>query len=126
MIVIGLDIDSTVMTHSYPGIGADLGATFWLAKALALAPDEIKFIICSMRSGNSAELAKAWLEQRGIPIWSINKHPTQEAWTSSPKPFCQIYCDDRNVGTPLREDGCVNWDLYGPMLIELVKNMLLQ
>ena len=57
-VVIGLDIDSTVMTHRYPDCGEDIGAIPWLKAALALDPDRVKFIICSMRSGREAAEAE--------------------------------------------------------------------
>lgn len=122
--VIALDVDSTVMTHGYPGLGEDLGAIPWLKKALELDPQHIKFILCTMRAGESAQVAKEWLEEQGIPIWSVNCHPEQHVWTDSPKPHYHILCDDRAVGTPLDDDGNIEWDEYGPMLLDAVRRVV--
>lgn len=117
MIVLGLDIDSTVVTHAYPEMGEDIGALPWLKRALREHP-EVRILLNTMRSGSNLELARQWLEDRGVPVWAMNRNPTQHLWTQSPKPHAHVYVDDRAVGTPLREDRCVDWEKFGPMLLE--------
>ena len=117
MIVLALDIDSTVVTHEYPEMGEDVGAIPWLQRALAEFPD-VRVMLCTMRDGSDLELARDWLQERGVPVWAMNKHPTQEQWTSSPKPHAHLYVDDRGVGVPLRPDRCIDWARFGPMLID--------
>lgn len=48
MIVLALDIDSTVVTHAYPAMGRDIGAIPWLKKALEQYP-QIRVMLCTMR-----------------------------------------------------------------------------
>jgi hypothetical protein len=116
MVVLGLDIDSTVVTHAYPAMGADIGAVPWLKMALEKYP-ALRIMVCTMRSGEPLELARVWLEERGIPVWALNAHPEQAEWTESPKPYAHYYVDDRAVGVPLRPDRCIDWGKYGPMLM---------
>lgn len=119
---VGLDIDSTVISHCYDQMdGKDLGAIPWLR----ICQDKYgaRFLIHSMRAGPSAEIAKQWLEERGIRIYGINSQPGQENWTASPKCFAQLYVDDRAVGTPLLPTGDINWQLYGPMVLGAVKRI---
>lgn len=115
--VLALDIDSTVVTHAYPAMGDDLGAIPWLKRVRERHP-ALLIMLCTMRDGDDLLLAKTWLEERGIPVWGLNHNPTQARWTSSPKPHAHFYVDDRAVGTPLREDGCIDWDKFGPILLE--------
>lgn len=117
MIVLALDIDSTVVTHAYPAMGDDIGAIPWLRQVLEEFP-EVHIMLNTMRDGEDLDLAKTWLEERGIPVWATNHNPTQTRWTSSPKPHAHVYVDDRGVGVPLREDRCIDWDRFGPMLLD--------
>ena len=125
MVVLGLDIDSMVVTHAYPLMGEDIGAVPWLKMALEKYP-ALRIMVCTMRSGEPLELARVWLEERGIPVWALNAHPEQAEWTESPKPaewtespkpYAHYYVDDRAVGVPLRLDRCIDWERYGPMLM---------
>lgn len=122
---VGLDIDSTVITHCYPGMdGKDIGAIPWLLHCEHKF--KVKYLIHSMRSGESAEIAKAWLETKGLTIHGINKQPGQEKWTDSPKCYAHLYVDDRGVGTPLRNDGCIDWQRFGPMVCSAVEKLWLE
>ena len=117
--VIGLDIDSTVITHCYPKMdGGDLGAIPWLLKAQERFPS-VRYMICTMRSGTSLELAVTWLEARGVVVWAQNRNPHQD-WTDSPKPHAHIYVEDRAVGVPLKGRD-IDWERYGPMFIRRVE-----
>lgn len=123
MIVLGLDIDSTVVTHAYPDMGEDIGAVPWLKMILDMYPD-VRIMLCTMRDGEDLELAKTWLEERGVPVWAMNHNPTQARWTTSPKPHAHYYVDDRAVGVPLRSDRCIDWERFGPILLETFKRDL--
>lgn len=117
MIVLGLDIDSTVVTNAYPAMGEDIGAIPWLTQALVKYPD-LRIMLNTMRDGDDLLLARMWLEERGIPVWAMNHNPTQTRWTSSPKPHAHLYVDDRAVGVPLRPDRCIDWEKFGPLLLD--------
>ena len=121
MIVIGLDVDSTLVTHEYPAMGADLGAIPWLKQALAEFPNA-RILLHTLRDGADLAAAHRWLEERGVPVWACNAHPTQHQWTSSPKAYCHVYVDDRSVGVPLRPDRCIDWAKFGPMLLEWLRS----
>lgn len=121
MIVLGLDIDSTVVTHAYPAMGEDIGAIPWLKQALEKHPD-LLIMLNTMRDGGDLLLAKTWLEERGVPVWAMNHNPTQARWTSSPKPHAHLYVDDRAVGVPLRPDRCIDWEKFGPLLLDWLDN----
>ena len=120
LLILGLDIDSTVVTHEYPAMGEDLGAVPWLKLALEKNPN-LRIMLNTMRDGDDLLLAKTWLEERGIPVWAMNQNPTQTQWTSSPKPHAHLYVDDRAVGVPLRSDRCIDWGRFGPMLLEWLR-----
>ena len=116
---VGLDIDSTVISHCYPHMnGRDLGAVPWLLKLQAEYP--VVFLTNTMRSGASLELAVKWLTERGIEVGGLNAHPTQHEWTASPKVHCHIYIEDRAAGTPVDDNMNIDWDRYGPMVVEAV------
>lgn len=121
MIVIALDVDSTLVTHAYPAMGADLGAIPWIKQALEENRD-VRIMLNTMRDGHDLEAAKVWLEERGVPVWAMNTHPGQSQWTSSPKAYCHVNVDDRNVGVPLRPDRCIDWEKFGPMLLEWLRS----
>lgn len=123
MIILALDIDSTVVTHAYPKMGKDIGAIPWLKYVLEKYPS-ICIMLNTMRDGDDLLLAKEWLEERGIPVWGLNHNPSQDSWTTSPKAHANFYIDDRAVGVPLREDKCIDWKQFGPMLLDCLKRDL--
>ena len=45
--------------------------------------------------------AVKWFEDNGIPLYGIQKNPTQRFWTSSPKAYGHLYIDDAALGCPL-------------------------
>lgn len=122
-LIVALDVDSSVMTHGYPELGEDIGAIPWLLKAQALSTD-VEYILCTMRDGREAEEAKKWLVDQGVMVTTINVHPTQKTWTTSPKPYYHLLVDDRSVGVPLRADRCIDWAVFGPQLIKAVTERL--
>ncbi len=55
-----------------------------------------------------------WFKSNDIPLYGIQKNPTQ-TWTTSPKAYGQLYIDDAALGCPLIYDALlssrpyVNW-----------------
>ena len=116
---IAIDFDGTCVTHEYPEIGRDLGATTTLK---TLVDNGHKLILLTMRSGKTLEDAKHWFEERGIILYGVNENPSQKRWTESPKVYANLYIDDANLGTPLIKNSIasdrpyVDWKL---VLIDL-------
>lgn len=116
---IAIDFDGTCVTHEYPEVGRDLGATTTLK---TLVDNGHKLILLTMRSGKTLEDAKHWFEDRGINLYGINENSSQKRWTESPKVFANLYIDDANLGTPLIKNSMasdrpyVDWKL---VLIDL-------
>lgn len=119
-IYVGLDIDGTVVEHCYPRMdGKDIGAVPWLLQAQENYP--VVYLLNTMRSGQSLTDAVLWLEDRGVRVGGAGIHPDQASWTDSPKCHCHVYIEDRAAGTPLRPDMAIDWDKYGPMVIESIE-----
>ena len=116
---IAIDFDGTCVTHEYPEIGRDLGATTTLK---TLVDNGHKLILLTMRSGKTLEDAKHWFEERGIILYGVNENPSQKRWTESPKVCANLYIDDANLGVPLVKNSIasdrpyVDWKL---VLIDL-------
>lgn len=98
--IIGLDFDGTCVTHDYPRIGKDIGAIPVLKE---LVDKGHQIVLNTMRSGEELTEACIWLQEKGIPLYGINKEPFQDQWTASPKVYAQLYIDDASLGTPLKE-----------------------
>jgi hypothetical protein len=64
-----------------------------------------------------------WFKDNNIPLYGIQRNPTQDEWTSSPKAYGQIIIDDAALGCPLiREEGkrpYVDWVRVREMLVEM-------
>ena len=117
--IIAIDFDGTCVTHEYPEVGRDLGATTTLK---TLVDNGHKLILLTMRSGKTLEDAKHWFEERGIILYGVNENPSQKRWTESPKVYANLYIDDANLGVPLVKNSIasdrpyVDWKL---VLIDL-------
>ena len=122
--IIAIDFDGTCVTHEFPEIGRDLGATTTLK---TLVDNGHKLILNTMRGtntsqGNTLEPAINWFKERGIPLFGINENPTQKRWTNSSKVYASLYIDDANLGIPLIKNSMasdrpyVDWKL---VLIDL-------
>jgi len=99
--IIAIDFDGTCVTHEYPLIGRNIGASDVLKKIV----DAGHFLILfTMRSGKELEDSVAWFETNGIPLYGIQTNPTQHAWTTSHKAYAQLYIDDAALGCPLTQD----------------------
>jgi len=66
--------------------------------------------------------AVQWFKDNGIPLYGIQKNPTQWSWTASPKAYGQLIIDDAALGCPLSYDPTksdrpfVNWSMVEAML----------
>lgn len=109
-----IDFDGTCVTHEYPEIGREIGAAPVLKE---LTEKGHRLILFTMRSDrkkkkkvNGEEViveenvlteAVEWFEKHGIPLYGVQKNPTQRFWTSSPKAYGHLYIDDAALGCPL-------------------------
>lgn len=124
--IIAVDFDGTCVTHEYPNVGKDIGSIPVLKK---LVEKGHQLILWTMRSDNredgSNPLSDAvnWFREHEIPLYGIQKNPTQDAWTQSPKCYAQLYIDDAALGCPLKNDitlsnrPFVNWQVVEEYLI---------
>lgn len=119
--IICIDFDGTCVTHDYPQVGKEIGATPVLKQ---LAADGHRFILWTMRSGQQLAEAIDWFQEREIPLYGVQKNPTQDRWTASPKAYAQLYIDDAALGCPLINDETVSnrpfvdWEAVKQFLIQ--------
>jgi len=115
-----IDFDGTVVCHSYPFVGKDIGAVPVLKK---LVESGSKLILFTMRSDKHLDDAVNWFKENGIALYGIQKNPTQQEWTNSPKAYGQMIIDDAALGCPLIHDKAihprpfVNWVEVDRLLI---------
>lgn len=94
-----VDFDGTLVTHEYPEVGKELPGAVETCKALINEGHQL--ILWTMRSGLTLQDAVSWCFERGITLVGVNKNPTQENWTNSPKAYASLYIDDAALGAPL-------------------------
>lgn len=121
---IAIDFDGTVVTHEYPKIGRYIGAEPVLKELLEKG---IKLVLNTMRSGKELDEAVQWFKERDISLYGINENPDQKSWTTSPKPWAQLYIDDAALGVPLcnglfGERPYVDWDKVKELLFNETLN----
>lgn len=136
-----IDFDGSVTTHSYPEIGKDIGAAPILKRLVANGHN---LILWTMRSDGQKEVilndgykihggdfltqAVNWFKDNEVPLYGIQRNPTQDSWTTSPKCYAQLFIDDAALGAPLKFDPAISdrpfldWD---KIEIELIKLGLL-
>ncbi len=119
---IALDFDGTCTSHEFPAIGKDIGSVAVLRKIVASGHNLILFTMRSDRPlvndapdpeiNNNAGLflkeAIDWFLNNEIPLHGIQKNPTQDAWTTSPKCYAHYYIDDAAIGCPLKYDATIS------------------
>lgn len=133
-IVIAVDFDGTCVSHEFPLVGREIGAPRVLKRIVAAGA---RLILWTMRSdvenpssdhpeitpqgGPYLTEAIQWFEKHEIPLYGIQRNPTQDRWTHSPKAYANIYIDDAALGCPLKievlgERPFVDWDKVEEML----------
>jgi len=118
--VLAIDFDGTAVTHDYPKVGKDIGSAPVLKE---LVQNGHQLILWTMRSGVELAEAAKWFSENGIPLYGIQRNPTQDRWTDSPKCYAQIYIDDAALGCPLSYDSSlsdrpfVNWTEVREILV---------
>ena len=117
-LVVAVDFDGTCVTHEYPKVGRHVGAPRVLHR---IVKEGGSLILWTMRSGPHLQDAVKWFEEHGIPLFGIQRNPTQDAWTDSPKCYANIYIDDAALGCPLKpglkgERPYVDWDAVEAIL----------
>lgn len=134
-IEINIDFDGTCVTHDYPRVGCDIGSISVLKK---LTDKGHRLILFTMRSNGNAfknidgtvdndglNDAVNWFKDNDIPLYGIQRNPTQSNWTTSPKSYAPLMIDDSALGCPLKMDSSVSprpfvdWVKVEEMLIEM-------
>jgi hypothetical protein len=132
-----IDFDGTCVAHEYPNIGKDIGAVPVLKELVEKGHRLILFTMCSDRKkkkkidGQEVTVEKnvlaeavRWFEDNGIPLYGVQKNPTQRFWTSSPKAYGHLYIDDAALGCPLILDELtsdrpyIDWERVREMLVD--------
>lgn len=109
-----VDFDGTCVTHEFPNIGVDIGAQRVLKRIIDEGHNIILFTMrgnlervnstsedIHKESGDYLSPAIKWFSDNGIPLYGINKNPTQASWTNSEKAYGNLYIDDAALGCPL-------------------------
>ena len=118
---IAVDFDGTCVTHDYPRIGKEIGATKVLKRLVEAGH---KLILNTMRSDKELQDAVNWFKKNGIELYGVNENPTQKRWTNSPKVYAHMYIDDAALGCPLinapelSNRPFVDWDSIDLQLIQ--------
>ena len=99
-----IDFDGTCVTHNYPDIGKEIGATPVLRELVDAGHRLILFTMrCNDKKKKNKTLndALTWFRERDIPLFGIQTNPEQKFWTLSPKAYGDLYIDDSALGCPL-------------------------
>ena len=110
--VIGIDFDGTCVKDKFPLIGESISSE----RVLKRLSEKHNLILYTVRDGIYLAAAKEWFKANDIKLYSANFNPCPV--TSSPKLYCDYYIDDRNIGTPLTEEGYVDWEKMEKLLEE--------
>jgi hypothetical protein len=130
-----IDFDGTCVTHDFPRVGKDIGAEPVLKK---LIKNGHRLVLFTMRSdlkestyrnqgrelpaGNYLQDSVDWFKERKIELYGIQRNPSQDSWTNSPKAYGQLIIDDAALGCPLvfddnlSERPFVDWQAVEDML----------
>jgi hypothetical protein len=130
-----IDFDGTCVTHEFPIVGKDIGAEPVLKKIIAHGHNLILFTMRSdlkistyrnegreLKPGNYLQDAVDWFSDRDIKLYGIQKNPSQDSWTTSPKAYGQLIIDDAALGCPLVFDEnlskrpFVDWEAVNDMM----------
>ena len=130
-----IDFDGTCVTHEFPIVGSDIGAEPVLKKILDHGHNLILFTMRSdlpnptyrnhgkmLPPGNYLQDAVDWFSDREIKLYGIQRNPSQDSWTTSPKAYGQLIIDDAALGCPLVFDEnlskrpFVDWEAVNDMM----------
>lgn len=103
--IICVDFDGTCVAEDFPYIGNDIGAVPVLKE---LNKNGHKIILNTIRDKQYLQAAIRWFKDNGIELYGINSNPTQIKFSTSPKIYCDLYIDDRNLGCPLITDKTIS------------------
>jgi hypothetical protein len=124
-----IDFDGTIVSHEFPEIGEENPkAFFWMKRWQELGANLILFTMRSDNdSGQFLSDAVNYCRQKGIEFFGINRNPTQDSWTTSPKAYGHIYVDDAAFGCPLHKMAssyrpAVDWNVVGPAIEKILIN----
>lgn len=130
-----IDFDGTCVTHEFPIVGSDIGAEPVLKRILNHGHNLILFTMRSdlpnptyrnegkmLPPGNYLQDAVDWFSDREIKLYGIQRNPSQDSWTTSPKAYGQLIIDDAALGCPLvfdenlSERPFVDWEAVNDMM----------
>jgi hypothetical protein len=130
-----IDFDGTCVTHEFPQVGNDIGAVPILKKLVKNGHNLVLFTMRSdlkkstyrnqgkeLPAGNYLTDAVNWFEENGILLYGIQRNPSQDSWTESPKAYGQLIIDDAALGCPLVFDDSlssrpfVDWEAVNDIL----------
>lgn len=131
-----IDFDGTCVTHNFPEIGNDIGAIPVLKELVANGHNLILFTMrCDgqkeqvldngyvFHGGDFLTQAVQWFIDNDISLYGIQRNPTQDTWTSSPKAYGQLIIDDAALGCPLiyseEERPYVDWVKVRELLVQI-------
>lgn len=126
--IIGIDFDGTCVSHEFPAIGqTNPQAIHYMKRFTELGAKLILFTMRSDRGYGQNHLteAKDYLESAGVEMWGYNENPEQHHWTSSPKPYCNLYLDDAGFNCPLHHPEhfarpAADWSIIGPIVEQML------
>ena len=120
--IVAVDFDGTCVCSDYPRIGQDIGAVPVLR---AMVRDGARLILYTMRSGEALDEAQQWFRDNRVPLYAVQRNPTQRHWTDSPKCHADLFIDDRALGCPLivSPDGTsfVDWEEVNRIWVRLYR-----
>ena len=130
-----IDFDGTCVTHEFPHIGKDIGAVPVLKRLIKGGHNLVLFTMRSdlksptyrnqgreLPPGNYLTDAVNWFKENDIPLYGIQRNPSQDSWTESPKAYGQLIIDDAALGCPLVFDDSlssrpfVDWEAVNDIL----------
>jgi len=99
--IIAVDFDGTCVTHSFPYVGKEIGSVPVLQELVQAGH---QLILWTMRDNYYLKDAVEWCMENNIKLYGIQRNPTQDGWTKSPKCYAELYIDDAALGCPLKID----------------------
>jgi hypothetical protein len=123
-----IDFDGTVVDHRYPYVGTPVPlAVDWMQRWVELGARLILFTMRSDGGEGKKFLTDAvdYFKKNNVKLFGINRNPSQDSWTSSPKAYGNIYIDDAAFGCPLVHiqsfsRPCVDWEKVGPAVEKMI------